>query len=229
MPEALGPGRAVERGRLVQLGVDPLQRRHEDDDRVADLQPDQHDHHGVQRDRGVAEPVGRVLHAEAGQDRVERPGAGLEDPAPQHARDGDRQDLRQVVGRAQERGCLRAERAPDVVEQHGGEQKSDEGGDDRDREDRRDRVPERAPEQVVAHQLGVVGEPHPGHGRRSALPLVQAHPDVDDERNSDDGDEPDAHRHQVPPVGAVALTPAPGSRSGRRPLCDRRSGHDGVG
>ncbi len=55
--EALQPARAVDLGRLVKRRIDPGEAGHEDDQRIADLEPDHDAHHREQREVRIAEPV----------------------------------------------------------------------------------------------------------------------------------------------------------------------------
>ena len=148
-PEPLEPVGAVELGGLVELGVDPLQRGHEDDDRVAELHPDHDDH-----DAGsaVSGPPSQLWASSprpiASRIGLSAPFCGRRIQPMTIAGDHRGQHLRQVVGGAQEAREPAAELLADEVEQHRGEQQPEQRRHHDHRDDHRDGVAERRPEDL---------------------------------------------------------------------------------
>ena len=83
---------------------------------------------------------------------------GIENPAPQDAGHGNRQDLRQVIAGAEKARRRLPEAGADIVEQHRGDDQADDGRDHRHGHDEEQRVLQRGPEGGVGEEAFVIAE-----------------------------------------------------------------------
>ena len=177
------PGAVQPRG-LVQLTGDPAHPGQEQHGDQARLEPRADEPDRRQREGVVAEPAaGQRPQADRGQQRVERAVGGV-DPPPGHGDHDHRHDLRQEHDGAEE--AQPADLGP--VEDRG-ERQADDQGHHGVEDHEHQRVPERRPQPRVAHDVGVVAQPHP-RAEGQAVPAVEGELDragqgVEQERGVD--------------------------------------------
>ena len=184
------------------------------DDGVAELHPDHHEHDADERRVRAAEPVVlQAAEADGLEDDVERAVLRPQDPADHDRGDGDGEDLRQVVGSAQEAREPPAELLADEVEEHRGQQQAEQGGQDDHGHDHPDAVEERGPELGILQQGRPVVEADEDRGQ-DAAPRGEAEVDVPDQRNEDDDREQHESGDEVEPESAAATASAAARQQG---------------
>ena len=224
--QALERAGAVELGRLVEVLGHVEHGGEEDDHRVADA-PEREQHERGLGPRRVVEPQ-RPVDAGLAEQRVDRPGGGIEQ-VDEAERRGDRRDQRgQVEDGAEEADALLAPR------QHHGQAEREQHLQRHHEDEQPERVADRGPDlRIGAEQVAVVREPDPAR-RAEQVVVREREVRVHHERVAEEDGEPDepgAHEQQHGPAAAHRRPPLRPPAVGRRsrgalvrPGC-RRDGH----
>ena len=114
--ELLPPVRAVKPGCLIQFRIDSLQARHENHNRIAQLNPHEDEHQYGQCAVGASQPVMlQRPQSDLGEHRIDSAVFWSKDPPHDDCGDRDRQQLRKIEHCTQEGCCFTTELLLDDV------------------------------------------------------------------------------------------------------------------